>query len=228
MNNIIDKLNHCIEFYKPMGSFNNLFYEYFVLKEHNPKKIIEVGAGAAGWALTVNELLNSSELEFELIEDFRETNYSGFEWWPDNKIDFNNYVREKNKNFKYSLNFEKYNASVMADVLRFDAWEFSLSDFKIMLAGLTENAIVIFDDFSFNKDLDLMILVLELVKKKLIYPIWASDSVSGWSKSEHYSKKMISYLEKNKDLIETITGETLCYKNIDTVLDINFELIQIK
>ena len=40
--------------------------------------------------------------------------------------------------------------------------------------------------------------------------------------------KMISYLEKNKDLIETITGETLCYKNIDTVLDINFELIQIK
>lgn len=227
MNNIIDKLNHCIEFYKPMGSFNNLFYEYFVLKEHNPKKIIEVGAGAAGWALTVNELLNSGELEFELIEDFRETNYPGFEWWPDNEIDFNNYVNEKNKNFKYSLN-EKYSTSVVGDVLRFDAWEFSLSDFEIVLDNLSDNAIIIFDDFSFNKDLDLMILVLELVKKKLIYPIWASNTVSGWSKSEHYSKKMISKLEKNKDLIETITGERVCYKNINTVIDINFELIQFK
>jgi len=227
MNDIVDKLNYCMKFYKPMGSFNNLFYEYFVLKEHNPKKIIEVGAGAAGWALTVNELLNSSELEFELVEDFRETNYSGFEWWPDNKIDFNNYVREKNKNFKYSLN-EKYNTSVIGDVLRFDAWEFSLSDFEIILASLSENAIFIFDDFSFNKDLDLMILVLELVKKKLIYPIWASNTVSGWSKSKHYSKKMISYLEKNKDLIKAVTGETVCYKNINTVLDINFELIQFK
>ena len=227
MNDIVDKLNYCIEFYKPMGSFSNLFYEYLVLKEHNPKKIIEIGVGAAGWALSINELLNSSDLKFELVEDFRQTKYPGFEWWPENKIEFNKYVLEKNKNFKYSLN-EKYNTPVIGDVLRFDAWDFSLNDFEMILSNLSENAIVIFDDFSFNKDLDLIVLVLELVKKKLIYPIWASNTVSGWSKSKRYSKKMISYLEKNKNLIESVAGETVCYKNINTVLDINFELIQFK
>lgn len=216
-----------MEFYKPMGSFNNLLYEYFVLKEHNPKKIIEVGAGAAGWALTVNELLNSSDLEFELVEDFRETNYPGFEWWPKNKTELQQYIFQKNKNFKYSLN-EKYSTASGGDVLRFDAWEFSLADFEKMISELSKNAIIIFDDFSFNKDLDLMILVLELVKKKLIYPIWASNTVSGWSKSQLYSKKMISYLEKNKHTLESITKEKVCYKNINTVLNINFELIQFK
>jgi hypothetical protein len=227
MNDITDKLNYCMEFYKPMGSFSNLFNEYLVLKEHNPKKIIEIGVGAAGWALTINDLLNNSNLEFDLIEDFRETNYPGFEWWPTNKTAFDEYIKEKNKHFKYSLN-EEYSKIENGDVLRFDAWGVSLKEIESILANLSFDAIVIFDDFSFNKDLDLIVLVLELVKKKLIYPIWASNTVSGWSKSKYYSKQMITHLQRNKDLIETVTKQTVCYKNINTVLDINFELIQFK
>jgi hypothetical protein len=227
MNIIIDKLNYCIDFYKPMGFKNDLFYEYFVLKKHNPKKIIEVGTGAAGWALTMNDLLDNETLEFKLIEDFRQTNYTGFEWWPKNKIEFSNYILEKNKNLKYSLK-EKYSKIDNGDVLRFDAWGFSLQEIESILNDLSENAIIIFDDFSFNKDLDLIILVLELAKKNLIYPIWASNTVSGWSKSKDYSKKMISYLEKNKTILNNVTNETVCYKKFTTVLNIDFELVQFK
>jgi hypothetical protein len=210
-----------------MSFKNDLFYEYFVLKKHNPKKIIEVGAGAAGWALTMNELLENDTLEFELIENFCYTNYMGYEWWPKNKIELNNYILEKNKNLKYSLK-KKYKTTKNADVLRFDAWDFSLNDFEKILSDLSENAIIIFDDFSVNKDLDLIILVLELAKKNLIYPIWASNTVSGWSKSKDYSKKMISYLQKNKTILNNVTKDTVCYKKFNTVLDIEFELVQFK
>jgi hypothetical protein len=227
MNDIINKINYCRENYKPMGHKRDLFYEYFILKEHNPNKIIEIGAGAAGWALTMNDLLDNNTLEFELIENFCQTNYTGFEWWPKNKIEFSNYILEKNKNLKYSLK-EKYSKIDNGDVLRFDAWGFSLQEIESILNDLSENAIIIFDDFSFNKDLDLIILVLELAKKNLIYPIWASNTVSGWSKSKNYSKKMISYLEKNKTILNNVTNETVCYKKFTTVLNIDFQLVQFK
>lgn len=226
MNEIFNKIKYFKEIYKPMSSNHNLFFEYFTLNYHKPKKIVEIGAGAAGWALTINELLNYDQ-EFVLFEDFRQTDYNGFEWWPNNKKDLKDYIVQKNKNFKYSLQ-DKYIKTDNADVLRFDAWGTSLKEFEDIISHLSDNAIILFDDFSVNKDLDLIILVLELYKKQLIYPIWASDTVSCWTKSEKYSKEIIFYLNNNKDELMKITNSYVNYKKFSTVLNLYFELIQIR
>ncbi len=209
-----------------MSEENNLFCEYLILKKHNPKKIIEIGTGAAGWALTINELLNDNNLEFFLIEDFRQTNYTGFEWWPDNLHELNDYILSKNQNFNYILQ-KNYNEiqDITADVIRFDAWGLSLKDYKRNIKNITENSVIFFDDFSFNKDPDLIILVLELAKEKLIHPMWASETVSCWSRSKYYSNQIKSHLIEHKDIIKE-------YANFDIrhsyyrVLDMEFDIVQ--
>lgn len=224
MKTILETINECKINYQPMSNRYDLFCEYLILKKHNPKKIMEIGAGAAGWALTINELINSKELEFVLIEDFRQTNYQGFEWWPKNGDELVDYISSKGKNFNYKWQ-EKYINNDQVDVFRFDAWGTSYNKLFDIVNSLVENSVILFDDFAFNKDPDLIIMVLELAKNKIIYPIWASEKVSCWSRSNNYSQYLKSYLEDQKDLINDCVNIKLVRKHY-TVLDIDLDIVQ--
>jgi len=226
MEDIIQIIDKCFANYKPMETKANLICQYLLLKEHNPKIVVEIGAGAAGWALTINDLLKSTDINFYLFENFVETLYESYEWWPKNATDLTNYILEKNVNFNFNLAAE-YNKVKKIDVLRFDAWGLSLQDFESIIADCNKNSIIIFDDFAFNKDPDLIIMVLELFRKQLIFPVWASENSSCWSRSKSYSHHLINVLNKNQDLIQQFTGCKICHKEFD-VVDLQFEIFQTK
>jgi spore coat polysaccharide biosynthesis predicted glycosyltransferase SpsG len=226
MEDIIKIIDDCFENYQPMESKANLICQYLILKEHNPKNIVEIGTGAAGWALTISDLLQRTDINFFLFENFEETQYQNHEWWPKNKKDLMNYILAKNKNFQFDLS-EKYSKVEKIDVLRYDAWGFSCQDFENIIEDCNKNSIVFFDDFSFNKDPDLVIMVLELFEKNLIYPIWASENSSCWSPSKDYSYYMIDFLKQKQSLIKQFTQCDCCYKQYN-VSDLQFEMIQTK
>lgn len=226
MENIIKAIDDCYTSYRPMESKANLICQYLILKKHNPKIIVEIGAGAAGWALTINDLLQKTDINFFLFENFEETHYETLEWWPKNKRDLTNYILSKNENLSFQLDTH-YSKIKKIDVLRFDAWGFSLKDFENIIADCNKNSIVFFDDFAFNKDPDLIIMVLELFKKKLIYPIWASENASCWSRSKSYSHEIIDFMKQNQEIIKHFTGCNFCHKEFDAA-DLQFEIVQTK
>jgi hypothetical protein len=226
MKEIIETINNCCEQYMPMESKTNLFLEYLILKEHQPKKIIEIGTGAAGWALTINQLFRKDKLEFALFENFDQTNYKDYEWWPKSKKELEDYIKSKNSKFKFTLE-EKYNKVENADVIRFDAWGISFEEYKNIISHLKEDSIILFDDVAFHKDIDLIIITLELARQKLIYPIWGSNTVTCWSRSKSYSKHMIFHLNKHASLVKNFCNLKLKHSTYE-LLDYNFSIIQTK
>lgn len=226
MREIIETIDNCFETYMPMESKTNLFLEYLILKEHRPKKIIEIGTGAAGWALTINQLFRKDKLEFALFENFDQTNYKHYEWWPTNKKELEDYIKSKNSKFKFTLE-EKYNKVEDADVIRFDAWGISFEEYKNIISHLKEDSIILFDDVAFHKDIDLIIITLELARQKIIYPIWGAETVTCWSRSEIYSKQMIHHLNKNSQLVKNLLNCKLTHKNYE-LLDYKINIIQTK
>jgi len=228
MEEIVDKIKQCNTKYRPMSDLYDLFCEYIILKKHNPKKIMEICAGSAGWALTTNELLNLENLEFVLVEDFRYVSYDGFNWWPQNKNELEQYIKLKNSNFQFHLQ-DSYTKCYepQADVLRIDAWGFTYNDLQHWISDCNRSSVILFDDFAFNKDPDLIIMVLELAKNKIIFPIWTSDKVSCWSASNTYSKKIKKHLEQHKDIMKDCLNLTLIRKQYN-VLGIYLDIIQTK
>jgi len=226
MKEIIETIDTCFEKYMPMESKTNLFLEYLILKEHQPKKIIEIGTGAAGWALTINQLFRKDKLEFALFENFDQTNYKDYEWWPKNKKELENYIKSKNSKFRFTLE-EKYIKVENADVIRFDAWNISFEEYKNIISHLKEDSIILFDDVAFHKDIDLIIITLELAKQKIIYPIWGAETVTCWSRSEIHSKRIMHQLNKNSQLVKNFLNLKL-NRNKYVLLDYNIDIVQTK
>ena len=226
----VDLIKKCEEDYRFMSHWREIFFEYVVLKFHQPKKIIEVGAGSGAWAQTINDLLNYNDLQFLLIENYAgpgdEIGYD----LPKNELELAEYIRKKTPNLNFSLSLDYDTDYLGYDVFRYDAWGYTIDKLDLIISNLTNNSIIIFDDFAFNKDPDLVLMVLTLAKDKKIFPIYASNKISCWSNNQEYSKKIITYLKDNKEFIVNNTNARFTHVSMWDIegIDLDMILLQVR
>lgn len=225
--NIKEKIVKCEDKFNFMSHWYEIYFEYQVLKYHSPQKIIEIGAGAGGWALTIHELLENDTLQFYLIEDFSGPGGMTDYYFPKNISELVNHIKNKNPKINFTLD-KKYKKTKKYDVLRYDAWGYTSQELEFIINNLRERSLIIFDDFTFNTDPDQMFYVLSLAQKKLIFPIYSSNKISCWSNSKEYSLELINYLKEIKDIIINDTGARFLHFQIHNVEEVNLNLILLK
>lgn len=178
-----------------------------ILKIHNPKHIVELGAGAGGWS-AVMWLLGQNLANYTLIESMKwgEQNFSwNGELFPKNLDDLKNQILSKTNDTTNFSFFKEVDAEDLEkyDTFRYDG-EISFKKFENYIKHSDEKSIFFVDDFKANVCPLRVMNVTKCVNNKILFPLWLSDKESAWVTNEEYRNYILDKLYTNIHYIEKL------------------------
>ena len=193
MNSILEKTN-------VMTSASELFITSEILKIHNPVHIVELGAGAGGWAAALY-LLGNSKIKYTLIENMS----WGIQGFFDNNENFPKTLQELEDlvllktsditNFEFFKEVEDVTSNNF-DVFRYDCNGITDQQLNSILKKCHEKSVIFIDDFKMNVNPIACMQAMELHANDKLYPLWFSDKESAWCNNKDYRDYIYHLLYK--------------------------------
>lgn len=188
---------------KIMSRLSDTLVTDLLLRLHRPRHIVELGAGAAGWAATHARLLDYQP-QWTLVENFKWALTPGGyqfegEGWPTNTASLYHVARVKSNDRMDPRVVDHNNASLIepADYIRYDC-ELDLGSF---IRAAQPDAIIQIDDFTWNCSVNRILMVLELARQGELVPLWFGEKESAWCRTVQHRDSMLDVVRDNADVL---------------------------
>lgn len=188
---------------KIMSRLSDTLVTDLILRLHRPDHIIELGAGAGGWAATHAQLLKHDP-RFTLVENFKWARTEGGysfegETWPTTSAELHQIVREKSAG-QIEADVVEHNDPqriAPADFIRYDC-ELDLGRF---IHAANPDAIIQIDDFNWNCSVNRILMVLEMARQGDLFPLWFGEKESAWCRTEKHRDFMLDVIRDNESVL---------------------------
>ena len=193
----LSEVINLVEKHSPMVRFEDLKVLIELLNYTKPKSILELGTGAGGWILAINEALEH-DVSFIGYENFKWDNIG--QQFTDIKqletqlqiVSNNNKILLKDSDVTTLDNLEFCNN--LFDVVRLDCLEESNDINKLfykIFPYTSDNCIFLVDDIVPNNCPNRFLTYMDKVSDGVLKPIWFGNKEGAWCKSTYNHNPLI-------------------------------------
>lgn len=203
-----------LHYSRSMVDYADFVVESLVLNIHNPSTIVEIGAGAGGWAISTAKMLNFLP-NMHLVENFKWANDTLSKpqatAWPTHADELLAIVLPTIPTATVATSLDK--ATVSYSAVRYDA-NTGYDDFADVVRSLETPGIVIIDDFTFSCDINRILYALTYCKSHSLHPLVFGPRSAVWVNDITYRDYLLDELKKHADLLEKYSVRTK-FKNLN-------------
>ena len=191
-----------------------------MLTFNNSTKILELGGGAASWSIGITKMLNNSP-HITVVENFEFLNYSGDTWWydwPTCESELKQSIEETCERLGCSHNIQVLDIDAKLlpeklkhqtfDVIRLDCFEHAAEIKNILrwaYSSLTNDGLLCIDDIQPSITINRFMCTMDLVREKLIKPVWIGSKEAvfcKWESDKNFIPKDMQYKLLKVDNLE--------------------------